>query len=536
MHGFGQQHAGVRLETSAQGPLSYPYDAAGPRSDVFGMCNNQLSHPCPMTTLQILSLRLTHATTLGVILVLLSAGPTQAHTDVIDDSELPSVGEPADRVMTQAEEARIKRFLKAQLYGHLPVSEDPESNAYIRTLADRILGRAGIRQEFDLLIVHNQQVNAFAMPGGLLAFYTGLITKARNESELAGVIAHEMAHVTQRHLARMRDHMSNSNFSLLTMAGVILAGVTQTSALLPAAVLSQAAEQQRFLNYSRANEQEADRFASQFLAKAGIDPNGVANFFEVLIKHSGHHYGKDFEYLSTHPATPSRIVEARDRARQYQGTFVQDTMGFRFIRERMISLQTPTHERLELFQDKLDSGHKPQAPEQYGIVVAWQRHGDHARALELLRSIKTDAPELRFLLDLATAESQKHLGQLDQALETLESLSREYPTHAAVEFYLAQAYLTAGQADQALKLIRKRIRRGIQSPQTYRLLAEAANATGQPAISHIALADHYLSKGQLRQAANQLEIAEKYAKASSANQARIDHRRKEILIMANEFY
>ncbi len=476
------------------------------------------------------------AVALGLAGALFGVGATHANTDIINDSELPSVGEPADRIMTQAEEARIKRFLKTQLYGHLPVSEDPESNAYIRSLASRILDRAGIQQEFDLLIVHNRQVNAFAMPGGLLAFYTGLITKARNESELAGVIAHEMAHVTQRHLARMQDHMSQSNFSLLTMAGVVLAGVTQMSALLPAAVLSQAAQVQRFLNYSRANEQEADRFASQFLAKAGIDPGGVANFFEVLLGHSDHHYGKDFEYLSTHPATPSRITEARDRARQYRGEFVQDTAAFRFIRERMLSLQTPAHERLDLFQDKLNAGHQPQAPEQYGIAVAWQRQGDHARALELLDRIQVDAPELRLLLDLAAAESRKHLGQLGLALETLESLSREHPAHAAVEFYLAQAYLSAGQPGEALKLIRKRVRRGIQSPQTYRLLAEAANATGQPVISHIALADHYLSKGQLRQAANQLEIAEKHAKANSVNQARIDHRRKEIRTLVNEYY
>lgn len=484
----------------------------------------------------ILTLCPTRIPVLGLMLVLLSTGDAHADTDIIDDSDLPSVGEPADRVMTQTEEVRIKRFLKAQLYGHLPVSEDPESNAYIRSLADRILDQTGIEQEFDLLIVHNRQVNAFAMPGGLLAFYTGLITKARNESELAGVIAHEMAHVTQRHLARMKDYMSNSNFSLLTMAGVILAGVTQSSALLPAAVLGQAAETQRFLNYSRANEQEADRFASQFLAKAGIDPNGVANFFEVLLKHSDHHYGKDFEYLSTHPATPSRIVEARDRARQYQGSFTQDTMEFRFIRERMMSLQTPAHERLDLFRAKLDAGHEPQSPEQYGIAVAWQRQGDQTRALELLHSIRTSEPGPRLLRDLAVAESHKHLNQMGQALEMLESLYREHPEHAAVEFHLAQAYLTAGQADQALKLIRKRIRRGGQSPQAYRMLAEAANATHQPVISHIALADHYLSKGQLRQAANQLEIAEKHTKANSANQARINHRRKEILIMANELY
>ena len=473
---------------------------------------------------------------LGLLLAWPGVGTVHAHTDIIDDSDLPSVGEPADQAMTQAEEARIKRFLKAQLYGHLPVSEDPESNAYIRALADHILSRIAVTQEFDLLVVRNRQVNAFAMPGGLLAFYTGLITKARNESELAGVIAHEMAHVTQRHLARMQDYMANSNFSLLTMAGVILAGVTKTSALLPATMLSQAAEQQRFLNYSRANEQEADRFASQFLAKSGIDPNGVANFFEVLLKHSDHRYGKDFEYLSTHPATLSRIVEARDRARQYQGTFLRDSERFRFIRQRMISLQTPTHERLERFQNQLDADYKPDSAEQYGIAVAWQKHGDHARALELLRSIKSDAPGLRLLLDMAIAESQKHLGELDLAVKTLETLYKENPSHTAVEFYLAQAYLTAERPKQALKLIRKRIRRGIQSPQTYRLLAEAANATGQPVISHIALADHYLSKGQLRQAALQLEIAEKHTKANSANQARIDHRRAEIRIMAQGLY
>ncbi len=473
---------------------------------------------------------------LGLLMVLSVSDVADAYTDVIDDSDLPSVGEPADRVMTQAEEARIKRFLKAQLYGHLPVSEDPESNAYLRALGDRILSRTGITQEFDLLIVRNRQVNAFAMPGGLLAFYTGLITKARNESELAGVVAHEMAHVTQRHLARMQDHMTSSNLSLLTMAGVILAGVTQTSALLPAAVLGQAVEQQRFLNYSRANEQEADRFASRFLAKSGIDPNGVANFFEVLLKRSDQHYGKDFEYLSTHPTTPSRIVEARDRARQYQGTYLRDSERFRFIRQRMISLQTPAHERLELFQSRLDAGHRPDAAEQYGAAVAWQKHGDHAQALDLLRSIQVGAPELRLLLDLAIAESRKHLDQLDQALETLERLHRDNPAHAAVEFYLAQAYLAAGQPGQALKLVRKRIRRGTRTPQTYRLLAEAANATGQPVISHIALADHYLSKGQLRQAANQLDIAEKHAKANSANQARINHRRTEIRTLAREFH
>ena len=471
---------------------------------------------------------------LGLLLAMAIPGVLHANPDVIDDSDLPSVGEPADRIMTQAEEARIKKFLKAQMYGHMPVSEDPESNTYIQTLAENIQNRANIEQKFDLLIVRNRQVNAFAMPGGLLAFHTGLITRARNESELAGVIAHEMAHVTQRHLARMYDHMSNSNFSLLAMAGVILAGITQISALLPVAVLSQAAEQQRFLNYSRANEQEADRFASRFLAKSGIDPHGVSEFFEVLLDHSGQRYGKDFEYLSTHPATPSRIVEAKDRASQYQDIYVRDREEFQFIRERLLSMQNFPHERLAQYQNRINAGHQPGAAEQYGIAIAWQEQGDHAQALDLLHKIEPGTPETLLLRDLAISHSLKNLGQIEQAVETLEALQRKHPTHPAVEFYLAQAYLAAGQAEQALKLIRQRVRRGIQNPQTYRLLAEAANATEQPVISHIALADHYLSKGQLRQAAHQLGIAEKHTKLNSANQARIEQRRKEILLVAKD--
>ncbi len=488
-----------------------------------------------MTRATPFSAREIRAGLLGLFLFAHGASLAHFYDDVIDDSELPSVGEPADRVMTQAEEAWIKKFLKAQIYGSMPVSEDPESNAYIQSLANRILERAAIEQEFELLIVRNRQVNAFAMPGGLLAFYTGLISKARNESELAGVVAHEMAHVTQRHLARMRDHSGFSNLSLLALAGMIVAGAAQTSALLPVTILGQAAEKQRFLNYSRAHEQEADRIATHFLAQSGIDPNGVANFFEVLLKASDQRYSEDFEYLSTHPATSSRIVEAWDRARQYQGVYIQDSDMFQFIRQRIISLHTPAHERLELFQSQLAAGHEPDAPERYGAVVALQKNGDHAKALEELRGIKVEAPGPRLLLGMAAAESRKRLGRLEEAIADLEALHREAPSHTAVEFYLAQAYLADGKPDQALKLIRKRVRRGIQTPQTYRLLAEAADATGQAVISHIALADHYLSKYQLRQAALQLEIAEKRTKANTANQARIDHRRSEILTMAQGF-
>ena len=185
----------------------------------------------------------------GVLL----AAPAGADPAVIDDTDLPSIGEPADRTMTAAEEARLGELLRAQLYGRMPVSADPEANAYLRDLGARMLAANGIEQEFDFLIVEDPAVNAFAMPGGVLAFNTGLIVRARRESELAGVVAHELAHVTQRHIARLYDQMASSQAGLLTGAGVLLAGLYQLSALLPAAYLAQAAEMQRRLNYTRAN-------------------------------------------------------------------------------------------------------------------------------------------------------------------------------------------------------------------------------------------------------------------------------------------
>ena len=463
---------------------------------------------------------------------LLFGGPALGQNEIIeiDDSELPAVGELANRTMTPAQEARIGKILRGQLYRSLPIVEDPESNAYLSTLAQRLAETHRTPQEFQLLIVRDSQINAFAMPGGLLAFNTGLMTQARRESELAGVIAHEMAHVTQRHLARVYDQMEHSNLSLLTTLGIVLAGIYQISAILPAAVIGQAAEIQRYLNYTRGNEQEADRIASRMMAKAGIDPTGVADFFEVLLKAYGRHdYSKEMKYLSTHPTVPSRIAEARDRALQYREDYQGDSELFHFIRERLLSLQQPPHERLEAYRLRLQVGDRPTPAEKYGIVVALQQQGNHARALEILKDIRPQEEATQLLLDLAHARSEMHSGQIQAAIATLQAQAERHPHHSAIEPYLAQAYLINRQPEKTLVLLRARIRHGIEAPQTYRQLAEALSATGQTAQSHIALADHYAVLGQYQHALRQLAIAQTHTKAYSVNQHKIDQRQKDII-------
>ena len=462
--------------------------------------------------------------------VLLAApGGAPAASEVIDDTALPGIGEPADRTMTEAEEARLGELLRARVYGRLPVSEDPEANAYLRGLGARMLAANGIERTFDFLIVEDPAVNAFAMPGGLLAFNTGLIARARRESELAGVVAHELAHVTQRHIARLYDQMAHSHAGLLTGAGVLLAGLYQLSALLPAAYLAQATELQRKLNYTRANEREADRAATRYLARSGIDPRGVADFFEVLERPGERSLADDYEYLSTHPFTPARQAEAEDRARRYAGEFVRDSESFRYIRARVEALQTPPRERIRQDRARREAGEPRPSAERYGVAVARLRQDDPDAALALLRGLAPEGPAARLWIALAVAEVRLRQGRPRRSLALLEPLLERHPAHYAVELRLLDALLAAGEAERALALARARVRRGVREPRTFRLLAEAADAAGRNAAAHMALADFYTHRGQYRHALHQLELAQGETKIGTANQARIDHRRADVL-------
>lgn len=456
-------------------------------------------------------------------------GGAGADPVIIDDTALPGIGEPADRTMTAAEEKRLGELLRAQLYGRMPVSEDPEANAYLRGLGARMLAANGIGQEFDFLIIEDPAINAFAMPGGLLAFNAGLIVRARRESELAGVVAHELAHVTQRHIARLYDQMAHSHAGLLTGAGVLLAGLYQLSALLPAAYVAQAAEMQRQLNYTRANEREADRVATRYLARSGLDPYGVADFFEVLERPGERGLADEFEYLSTHPFTPARRAEAADRARQYAGEFVRDSESFQYIRARVEALQTPPRERLRQDRARREAG-EPQTPaERYGAAVARLRRDDPDGALELLRSLAPEGAAARLWTALAVAEARLRQERPRRSLALLEPLLERHPAHYAVELRLLEALLAAGEAERALARARARVRRGMHEPYTFRRLAEAADAAGQKTAAHLALADFYTQRGQYRHALHQLELAQGETKIGTANQARIDHRRAEVL-------
>src|SRR5882672_10406494 len=254
--------------------------------------------------------------------------------------DLPDFGSPADAALSKDREAQIGRGVMLQLRNAGVVIDDPQLTEYIGSLGSQIASHANNGDfRFNFFFVRDDQINAFALPGGFVGVNSGLLLATENENELAGVLAHEVSHVTQRHVARaMYDNQKTSVVSLAAMLAAILLGVAADA---PADVTqgaimgAQSMMAQRQLNFTRANEHEADRVGMEVLSSAGFDPNGMAAFFEKI----GKRYGASTEYvpelLQSHPVTSDRIAEGRERARQLPQTKHDDSVGYGLAKARL---------------------------------------------------------------------------------------------------------------------------------------------------------------------------------------------------------
>jgi len=239
-----------------------------------------------------------------------------------DDIKLPDMGSPADAILTKSTESQIGRAIMRDIRRSGRVVEDPQITEYINEIGHRIAAQTNDGDyEFTFFVVDDPHINAFALPGGYIGVHTGLIEASRNEDELAGVLAHEIAHVTQRHIARAIH--ANSRQSILTtalMLGAMIlgaAGGASGDVLQGAVAVAQGTAAQQQINFTRNNEYEADRIGIGAMADAGFDPHGMASFFEVLARmQSGTPDTRAPEFLRTHPVTTARIAEAKRRLDQ----------------------------------------------------------------------------------------------------------------------------------------------------------------------------------------------------------------------------
>ncbi len=459
-----------------------------------------------------------------------------------DDLRLPDIGNSAGSVVAEHEEREYGEALMREFHRRAQTVDDPVLAEYISHLGYQLVSHSNDPgRDFTFFLVDSGVVNAFAAPGGYIGIHSQLMLEAETEAELAGVMAHEVAHVTQRHIARRIEAQARMSLPMtLLMIGAIAAGAAAGSgdAVQAGVIGTQAAAAQMQINFTRHNEHEADRIGIQTLAKAGFDPIGMADFFGRMQRIS-RNYGKaPTEFLRTHPIEATRIAEAKDRARKldHQPSDDYDADAFQFMRERARVL---TEDRLEdllpYYRDQIE--HHPQrAALHYGLALAHSRLDDPVAATERLRALK-EVDQQRFIVNLLQAEVNFQSAPSHGNTEQFGALLKRYPGNRAVTKSWADALVErgrSGDAKQAERLLRPLAQRHANDASLQLSYARAADLAGFPVRAGEAFAQQMYLHGRLYDAVSQLENLVEYSKLDYYQRARIEARLEELVPMLEE--
>jgi len=445
--------------------------------------------------------------------------------------ELPDLGDESMAVISPADEKRMGETVIRQARQAMPFLNDPELNYYIQHLGDSLVAHSdGKGQRFHFYIVDSPAINAFAVPGGFVVVFTGLIVAAETEAELASVMAHEIAHVTQRHIPRMIAEAQRTTVpTMAAVLGAILLAGTGGAAGGAALSATMAGSAQHAINFTRQFEQEADRIGINTLAASDYDPRAMASFFTRMQNLTRVYDGNVPEYLRTHPVTTNRIAEASTRALQFPYKPRPDTVEFYLARAKIQALTADNAREAAIgFKVQLAEGRSASglaARYGYALSLLRSRQLDAAKAqAEIL--IKTDPRRPGFQIlaaDIATAA-----GNPGQAAIILATAFQQQPRNPPLLQAYATALLLSGRNAEASKLLKTAVRQHPDDPLLYKMLAQAAEASSEPLESHRAIAQFYYLNGAPKLAIEQLQIARRYTRGNKYHEQSIDARIKEI--------
>jgi beta-barrel assembly-enhancing protease len=424
-------------------------------------------------------------------------------------SDLPDMGSPAAAVLSKSDESRLGAMVARELRDQNALLEDPEVNEYLQGVGQRLASQSAMGGSgFHFFVVKDSVINAFAVPGGFVFLYDGLILATTTESELASVMAHEIAHVTQHHIARQIRAQSQQS---ITTAAAILAAI-----LLGAIGGGQAAEggiaaasgiaAQQQINFTRDNEAEADRVGIGYLAGAGFDTNAMGGFFETLSRHEGLTATYIPAMLIDHPVTTDRIAEARSRAAQFPSRKGKDSQSYRLIRERVRVLTATADVNLtQIYEQKIASG-EGDLGNRYGEALALLNSNHAEEAAKVLAPLVQQHEGLT-LLHAALGQAQAKAGHVDEALATFRHALSLFPRSVPVTVRYAETLMNAGNPAQAHDVLLDLFNNVPPTPDQIRLTALAASAAGDAGDAYFYMGEYQIAGGDLNLAAQQLQLA-----------------------------
>lgn len=392
---------------------------------------------------------------------------------------------------------------------------EPVINQYLTQLGQNLAQYSPVPLHYPIQVfaMRDGSINAFALPGGYVGINTGLITAAESEAELASVVAHEIAHVAQRHVARGMTQSSSSNHLMIaSLVGALLAGLAGSADLaMGVATFGQAAAVDRQLGFSRQAEQEADRVGYQMLRGAGFNPEGMAAMFKRLMQ-SARLNEAGQSYATTHPLSMQRLADVENRIMSSPITgSLTDSDDFWFVQAAALVLQSTSGSALQSTQRRLQSlassrSGASQAAALYGLAYLAKGRKNYVQAqqdLEQARQIGVSSP----LLDVLEVELLLEQGQTAQALSLAEASWQQWPNNQAVALALVAALQEQQPPAKRIDFLQQRTQQWPEEARFQQLLAQALEKNLQPIAARQAMAQYYVLVGAVSSAVNQLQQA-----------------------------
>lgn len=452
---------------------------------------------------------------------------THAHTQ----SNLPDLGNAVSPLLSPSDELTLGRSVLNQLRTTIKISNDTIVNDYLEAIGYRIVATfSQPNANFHFFTVLDTHINAFALPGGFIGVNSGLILACESESELAGVLAHEIAHVKQRHIARMYEHMGRIKIS--TIAGLIASIVLvahSPEAATGAMAATLAGGQQAMINFTREHEREADSIGIRALAKAGFDPMGMPSFFHKMYQETRFYGNWVPEYLLTHPLSSDRLMSAKTQAQDYPYKQVSDSLQFHLIKARLhVTTAKSPHEAIEYYKQALNKGnYRSRIGTLYGLALAYLQAGQPELAQAPVLDLLSYSPhEPAFIL--INAQIAMDLHHSEQAIMQLEKGLRIQPRNYVLATTLAHWLLTLNQTADAINVLKKQMYYSPNKTELYMMLANAYTQAKQPAQAHLAQAQALKQQGDFQSALRQLNIANQLHTISDREKRQIEAQISEI--------
>ena len=444
-------------------------------------------------------------------------------------ADLPDLGEVSRQYFSDQEEQTLGRSIMRDVYADPRYLDDPEIENYLNQLGYRLVSVSSRNQRtFTFFVLDDPTINAFALPGGNIGVHTGLLLAAQNESELAGVIAHEISHVTQNHMARMVAAQSQSYWpTMAALALALLASRSNPNVASAAIASTQAYSIQNQLSYSRDFEREADRLGYDLMTRAGFDPRAMSTFFERLQRANRFYDTSAPAYLRTHPLTSDRIADMEARSESAPYRQVQDSLDFQLVRARLRSEQGTPDDAVRAARNTLkDKRYSNEIAARYALASALLRARQFKDAEAEVQKLPSGKNADPMILQLAgyTAFSA---GNLPLALQRYRAASDAYPGYRPLQYGYIEALLAARRGQDALARVEKQVSLYPSDRRLWRLDAQTHDQLGHHLLSHSAQAEADALSGNLVAAIEQIDLGLKAGDGNFQDISSAEARRRE---------